>query len=203
MRSFTVGRLPGLANEPPSLEDRCISLCLAHHLWSVRHGWPYQELDVLAGIALRIIRARKPFHRVKVEIPAISGCLNETVWSNRHLGNQTKVRTYKSVIGPTLTYAAETRTDTAKTTQILEVTEMKALRRIINKTRADKMRNERIREICGIHTVTSWVQRRRTEWSVHISGMAEDRLVRRVHDATPVGRRNRGRPMKRWRDALV
>ena len=80
---------------------------------------------------------------------------------------------------------------------------MKALRRIINKTRADKMRNERIREICGIHTVTSWVQRRRTEWSVHISGMAEDRLVRRVHDATPVGRRNRGRPMKRWRDALV
>ena len=29
--------------------------------------------------------------------------------------------------------------------QILEVTEMKTLRRIINKTRMDKMRNERIR----------------------------------------------------------
>ena len=42
----------------------------------------------------------------------------------------------------------------------------------------------------------------RTEWSMHISRMAEDRLVRRVHDGIPDGKRNRGRPMKRWRDAL-
>ena len=117
--------------------------------------------------------------------------------------NETKVRIYKSVIRPILTYAAETRNDTAKTTQILEVTEMKTLRRIINKTRIDKMGNERIREICGIQKITSWVQRRITEWSVHISGIWEDRLVRGVHDATPVGRGNRGRPMKIWRDALV
>jgi len=32
--------------------------------------------------------------------------------------------------------------------------------------------------------------------------MAEDRLVRRVHDGIPEGKRHRGRPMKRWRDAL-
>ena len=94
-------------------------------------------------------------------------------------------------------------TDTVKTTQILEVTEMKTLIRIINKTRINKMRNERIREICGIQTVTSWVQRRRTEWCVHISWTSDDRLARRVHDATPVVGRNRGRPMKRWRDALM
>ena len=86
--------------------------------------------------------------------------------------------------------------------QILEVTEMKTLRRITNKTRMDKMRNERIRETCGIQNITSWVQRGRTEWSMHISRMAEDRLVRRVHDGIPEEKRNRGRPKKRWRDAL-
>ena len=37
---------------------------------------------------------------------------------------------------------------------------------------------------------------------MHISRMAEDRLVRRVHDGIPEGKRHRGRPMKRWRDAL-
>ena len=79
---------------------------------------------------------------------------------------------------------------------------MKTLMRIINKRRIDKMRNGRIREICGIQTITSCVQRRRTEWSMHISGMAEGRVVR-VHDAIPVGRRNQGRPTKRWRYALV
>ena len=63
------------------------------------------------------------------------------------------------------------------------------------------MRNESIRETCGIQTITSWVQRR-TEWSMHISRMAEDRLVRKVHDGIPEGKRSRGRPMKRWRDVL-
>jgi hypothetical protein len=82
-----------------------------------------------------------------------------------------------------------------------EVTEMKKkkLRRIINKTKWDRMRNDRIWESCEIQNITSWVQRRRTEWNENISRMADDRLVR---DGTPEGKRNRGRPMKRWRDAL-
>jgi hypothetical protein len=64
----------------------------------------------------------------------ISGCLNETVWSNKYLRNEAKVRMYKSIVRPILTDAAETRTDTAKTMQILEVTEVKTLRRITDKT---------------------------------------------------------------------
>ena len=100
--------------------------------------------------------------------------INETIWSNKYVRNEAKVRSYKSVVRPILTYAAETRTDTARTMQILEVTEMKTLRRIINKSRRDRMRKESIRETCGIQNITSWVQRRRTEWSMHISRVAED-----------------------------
>ena len=50
----------------------------------------------------------------------ISGCLNDTIWNNKHLRKEVKVRIYKSVVRPILTYAAETRPETAKTTQILE-----------------------------------------------------------------------------------
>ena len=52
------------------------------------------------------------------------------------------------------------------------------------------------------HNIVGTKETRRTEWSIHISRMAEDRLVRRVHDGIPQGNRNWGRPMKRWRDAL-
>ena len=89
----------------------------------------------------------------------ISGCLNETIWSNKYLQTEAKVRIYKSIVRPILTYAAETRTDTAKTRQLLEVTEMKTLRRIINKTKWDRMRNDRIRELCEIQNITSWVHK--------------------------------------------
>ena len=67
--------------------------------------------------------------------------------------SEAKVRIYKSIVRPVLTYAAETRTDTAKTRQLLEVTEMKTLRRIINKTKWDRMRNDRIRELCEIQNI--------------------------------------------------
>jgi len=63
-----------------------------------------------------------------IKASRISGWLNETIWSNKYLRTEAKVRIYKSIVRPTLTYAAETRTDTAKTRQLLEVTEMKTLR---------------------------------------------------------------------------
>ena len=47
---------------------------------------------------------------------------------------------------PILAYAAETRADTSKTSQILETTEMKTLRRLTNVTRLDRVRSETVRE---------------------------------------------------------
>jgi len=76
--------------------------------------------------------------------------------------------------------------------QMLEVTEMKTLRRITNKTKWDRTRNDRIRESCEIQNITLWVQRRRNEWSEHISRTADDRLVRKVRGRIPEERRNRG-----------
>ena len=62
---------------------------------------------------------------------------------------------------------------------------MKTLRRIIDKTKWDRMRNDRIGELCEIQNITSWVQRRRIEWSENVSRMADDRLVKKVHDGIP------------------
>ena len=90
---------------------------------------------------------------------------------------------------PILTYAAETRTDTAKTREILEVCEMKSLRRIVGKTRMDRVKNQDIMEKCKIQKVSVWVQRGRTEWSAHVLRMNEDRLMRKVHDNNPTGKR--------------
>ena len=43
-----------------------------------------------------------------IKASRISGCLNETIWSNKYLRNEAKVRIYKSVVRPIPTYAAET-----------------------------------------------------------------------------------------------
>lgn len=137
-----------------------------------------------------------------IKASKISGCLNNAIWSNQYLRTEAKVRVYKTVVRPILTYAAETRPNTAKTCQILEITEMKTLRRIMNVTRLDRMRSEDVREKCGIQKVGDWIKRRKDEWHAHVERMTEDRLVKKVMTNRPVGLRSRGRPKKRWCDDL-
>ena len=39
----------------------------------------------------------------------VAGCMNDTIWRNRHIGTENKSRKYKAVIRPIMTYNAETR----------------------------------------------------------------------------------------------
>ena len=63
---------------------------------------------------------------------------------NKHLKKEVKVRIYKSVDRPILTYASETRPETAKTPQILEAAEMRTLKRILNLTLFDREKSDNI-----------------------------------------------------------
>jgi hypothetical protein len=44
---------------------------------------------------------------------------------------------------------------------MLEAIEMKALRKIVGKTKIDIIRSQQIRESCSIQTINEWVERRR------------------------------------------
>lgn len=133
----------------------------------------------------------------------VAGCLNDTIWKNKYLHTETKARIYKSVIRPIMTYTAETRPDTAKTKRILEVGEMKILRKIAGKTLFDRERSDNVRRTCGVDNISDWVLARKMEWNDHISRMDQRRIVRIARDESPIGRRSLGRPRKRWSDNLT
>lgn len=132
----------------------------------------------------------------------VSGCLNQVIWKNKYLNIETKARIYKSVVRPVLTYAAEARADTSRTKGLLNVSEMKTLRRIVGKTRIDRVRNEEVRDTCGVEDISEWVKKRRRQWDEHVERMGEDRIVKRAKYGRPVGNRNVGRPRKRWKEAM-
>ena len=136
--------------------------------------------------------------RQAIKASRILGCLNSTIWSNKFLRTEAKVRIYKTMVPPILAYAA----DTSKTPQILETTEKKTLRRITNVTRLDRVRSENVREECGIPKIGDWVKRRRREWYAHVGRMANHRIVKKVMANRPAGVRSIGRPKKRWFDDL-
>lgn len=130
----------------------------------------------------------------------ISGCLNDIVWRNKYLNTESKIRIYKAAIRPVITYAAETRPDTAKTMQMMRTTEMKVLRSIHGKTLHDRARNEDIREWSKIQDIGRWVRQRRRHWNKHVRRMDDNRLAKKAQQNNPIGKRSQGRPPKRWRE---
>ena len=63
---------------------------------------------------------------------------------------------------------------------MLEASEIKVLRKIVGKTKIDRIRSQQIREPCGIQSINEWVERRRRrrrEWEQHVTRMDAERLV--------------------------
>ena len=77
---------------------------------------------------------------------------------------------------------------------------MKVIRKIVGKTRIDKIRSQQIRESCGIRTINEWMERRR-EWDEHVTRMDPERLVKTSRNNIPAGRTSPVRP-KRWSDLI-
>lgn len=149
----------------------------------------YSELD--REVQQQIIKANR-----------VAGCLNYTIWNNKHLQAEMKTRIYKSAIRPIITYTAETRPDTKKIERMVETTEMKILRRIDGKTLRDRTRSQDIRNKYNVTNINEWIKMRRIKWNEHIDRMTTDRIVKIARDQLPNGRRSIGRPPKRWRDNL-
>ena len=107
----------------------------------------------------------------------------------------TQMKFYKGVARLSLLYGSETWVTTKRDVTRLEAAEMRFLRSVTGYTRLDKIRSDVIRkelEISGIQDV------RQQNWINHLQGMDNTRLPKHALNYKPRGRRDRGRPRKRW-----
>ena len=72
------------------------------------------------GAEISALRDLKQEVRIQAKKAArISGCLYNLIWLNKYMSTECKVRIYKTNVRPVLTYASETRAETAYTQQLL------------------------------------------------------------------------------------
>jgi hypothetical protein len=102
-----------------------------------------------------------------------------------------------------LAYGAESWPLTAKHENRIIATEMKFLRRTVGKTRWDKWRNNRIREILNQEPVLNYIERRSIKWYGHVLRMQNCRKPKQTMEAIQEKRRGRGRPRKTWADCVI
>ena len=114
-----------------------------------------------------------------------------------------KKRLFDGVVLPAFLYGAETWYLCKRDKQILSVAQRKLERKMLGITVLDHIRNEHLRSITKLKDVVREAEKRKWMWAERLSNFSHERWSLRILEWTPQGRRNRGRPLKRWRDDFV
>ena len=124
------------------------------------------------------------------------------VLCDRKLSARIKGKIYRTIVRSALMYGLETVALTKKQEKELEVAELRMLRFALGVTRMDKIKNEYIRGSAQVVQLGEIVRQARLRWYGHV--MRRDKLYvgRKVMDMELPGKRRRGRPKRRYMDAV-
>ena len=84
----------------------------------------------------------------------------------------------------------------------LEAAQKKFLRHVLGITKLDKEKNQSIRDKTGAQNIVKGIKQYQKKWLQSVQRMDRNRLPREALKYRLEGRRNIGRPKKRWRDQL-
>ena len=86
--------------------------------------------------------------------------------------------------------------------QHLVAAQMKFLRHLLGIIKLDKQQNRCIRGKTGAQNIVKEIKQYQKKWLQDVQRMDTNRIPKQALQYRPKGRRNIGRPRKRWRDQL-
>jgi hypothetical protein len=128
----------------------------------------------------------------------------QNLLSSRLLSKNLKIRIYKTLILP----GCETWSLTLREGYRLRVFENKVLRRIFGPKRDEvtgewrKLHNEDLRDLYSSPSIIRIIKSRRMRRAGHVARMGEKRNAYRLLVGKPEGKRQLGRPRRRWVDTI-
>jgi hypothetical protein len=128
---------------------------------------------------------------------------NSKTLRSKKIEKKTKIKIYKTLIRPIVTYAGETLTMTKRDEQRLEIFERKIIRVIVGPNRMEdgsiqRKTNKEIEEIMEGETITKYIKQQRLRWLGHMWRKDESVVTRQIMGWQPAHNRRIGRPRKTW-----
>ena len=113
-----------------------------------------------------------------------------------------KGKVYKTAIRPAMMYGLETTALTKRQANKLEVAEMRMLRWSLGWTLKDKIRNERIRRLTQVESLSKKAREDRLRRFGYVKRRDSEYVGKEVLEMEIQGKRRRGRPKTRWMDIV-
>lgn len=149
--------------------------------------------DVVAGsadILDRIGKATQSF-----------ACLHNAVWSRTYLSIKTKMRIFNAAVIPVLLYGAESWCLLEADARMLEVFQMRCLRKILGVSLLERLTNVSIQRKC-LHQpdIKTQIRKARLRWAGHVLRMDPTRIVRQswIYKVPPDWKCPPKAPKKTW-----
>ena len=118
-----------------------------------------------------------------------------------------KLKLYRTVIRPIVTYASETWVLKENIIQKLLVFERKILRRIFGPRKENQIwmikNNEELDKLIKHENIVNYMKAQRLRWFGHVQRMPETRAAKKIFKWKPLTMRPRGRPKYRWEDNII
>ncbi|KAK3565958.1 hypothetical protein QTP86_023364 [Hemibagrus guttatus] len=124
------------------------------------------------------------------------------VLCDRKISARIKGKLYRTVVRPAMLYGLETVSLRKRQESELEVAELKMLRFSLGVTRLDRIRNEYIRGTAHVGRLGDKLREARLRWFGHVQRRESEYIGRRMLDMELPGRRQRGRPKRRYMDGI-
>ena len=80
---------------------------------------------------------------------------------------------------------------------------MRFLRSLSGVTLRDRIKNEKIRKKWKVEEIIDDIQNYQQKWNQHVLRMPENRSPRKSLQYQPQGKRDLGRPYRRWKDQFM
>ncbi|KAK3531918.1 hypothetical protein QTP70_034419, partial [Hemibagrus guttatus] len=124
------------------------------------------------------------------------------VLCDRKISARIKGKVYRTVVRLAMLYGLETVSLRKRQESELEVAELKMLRFSLGVTRLDRIRDEYIRGTAHVGHMGDKVREARLRWFGHVQQRESEYIGRRMLDMELPGRRQRGRPKRRYMDGI-
>ena len=129
---------------------------------------------------------------------------NQDLFKSKLLTKNSKLRMYKTLVSPVVTYACETWLLKENIKTKLRAFERKVLRRIYGPTEEKDgtwiKSNEELNRLTGNKNIINHIKAQRLAWFGQVHRMADNSMVKKVYKCSPALTRSLGRPKNRWED---
>jgi hypothetical protein len=115
---------------------------------------------------------------------------------------KTKLRIHSIRAKAALKFGSEAWVLKRREEQRLQGAQMKFLRHLLGITKLENENNQTIREKLVVQNTVKEVKQYQRKWLQHVQRMDTNKIPKQTLQYRPKGRRNIGRPRKRWRDQL-